>query len=159
MARQLDPPADDIGASTHSWESLTAVTSTPASTVDHALVATTAGSATDARNAVARSPRSRSTQRHQRDDGAFRRLGARAAWRWVPARLLPAASLIMLMVWQLTALLADGKTALAHPSWLVIAGLRERFSTPRSCRFSSSRFSSASRHLIAMGGCPFEGRP
>lgn len=27
-----------------------------------------------------------------------------------------------LTVWQLTALLADGRTALAHPSWLVIAG-------------------------------------
>ena len=29
---------------------------------------------------------------------------------------------MLLMVWQLTALLADGRTALAHPSWLVIAG-------------------------------------
>ena len=38
------------------------------------------------------------------------------------ARLFPAASLMMLMVWQLTVLLADGRTALAHPSWLVIAG-------------------------------------
>jgi len=30
---------------------------------------------------------------------------------------------MMLMVWQLTALLADGRTALAHPGWLVIAGI------------------------------------
>ena len=29
---------------------------------------------------------------------------------------------MVLMIWQLTALLADGRTALAHPSWLVIVG-------------------------------------
>ncbi|MGA3149787.1 MAG: isoprenylcysteine carboxylmethyltransferase family protein, partial [Acidimicrobiales bacterium] len=55
-------------------------------------------------------------------EGAFRTQQPGATWRWVSARLLPAASLIMLMVWQLTALLADSRTALTHVSWLVVAG-------------------------------------
>ena len=96
--------------------------STSASTVDHAREATTAGSATQAQNGVARSPSSRSTHRRRGDWGACRRQQPGATWRWVPARLLPAASLIMLMVWQLTALLADGRTAFTHLSWLVMAG-------------------------------------
>ncbi len=61
-------------------------------------------------------------QRRPGDGGAFRRQQPGGTWRWVPTRLLPAASLMLLMVLQLTALLADGRTALAHPSWLVIAG-------------------------------------
>lgn len=98
------------------------MTSGSASTVDHERVATTPGSATHSQNAAVRSPRSRSTQRSQGDGGAFRRQRPGATWRWVPARLLPATSLMIIMIWQLTALLADERTARAHPSWLVVAG-------------------------------------
>ena len=83
---------------------------------------TTVGSATHERSATAHSLQSSSTRICHRGGGASRRPSSEVTWRLILARLIPAASLTMLMVWQLTALLADSKTALAHPNWLVIAG-------------------------------------
>jgi protein-S-isoprenylcysteine O-methyltransferase Ste14 len=41
---------------------------------------------------------------------------------WTCARLVPAGSLMVLLVWQLTALIPDSKMLLEHPSLLVAAG-------------------------------------
>ena len=103
-------------------EPLTWASFTSASTVDHACVAATPGALTPAWSAVARHSSSSSTQNRQRLRVVLSRCQLRTTWRWTVSRLLPAASLMILMVKQLTALLADGRTAFGHPSWLVVAG-------------------------------------
>lgn len=105
-----------------SGDSLTAVRSTSAGTVGHAQMDSTARSSAQGRNTVAHSRGARPTERRQGDGGTRREQRPSATWSWVPARLLPAASLTLLMVWQITALLADGRTAFTDLSWLVVAG-------------------------------------
>ena len=83
---------------------------------------TTFGSATHERNGTAHSLESSSTKSCHRHRAAFRRPLSEFTWRLILARVLPAASLTVLMVWQVSALLADGRTAFTHPNWWVVAG-------------------------------------